>query len=87
VKSHAYNHENIGCLLLCTSHEVMLDDLLARPIESGDALSNASTVILMGKTRDGNRMGRALHIAKHRGSISDSSIVAFDITGNGVMMG
>jgi hypothetical protein len=73
-------------MLLYTSHEVMLDDLLTRPIESGDALSNANTIILMGKTRDGNKMGRALHVAKHRGSACEESIVPFTIEETGLKL-
>jgi KaiC/GvpD/RAD55 family RecA-like ATPase len=84
VSERAYDHRDVGCLLLYTSHEVMLDDLITRPIESGDVLSNANTIILMGKTRDGNRMGRSLHVAKHRGSACDDSIVPFEITESGI---
>ncbi len=87
VEKHAYDHRSIGCLLLSTSHEVMLDDLITRRIESGDVLSNANTIIYMGKTRDGNKMGRALHVAKHRGSACDDSIVAFDINDEGLLLG
>jgi len=86
VEQHMYDHQQVGCLLLYTSHEVMLEDMLARPIESGDVLSNANTIILMGKTRDGNKMGRALHVAKHRGSACDSSIVPFDVTDTGLKL-
>lgn len=84
IEQHRYNHEEIGCLLLLTTHEVMLDDLIQRPIESGDVLSNANTIILMGKIREGNRMSRALHIAKHRGSAVDESIVPFEIQETGI---
>ena len=84
IAQHAYDHNEIGCLLLYTSHEVMLDDLLTRPIESGDLLSNANTIILMGKTRNGNKMGRALNVAKHRGSACDESIVPFVVSENGL---
>ena len=84
VEQNSYAHQDIGCLLLYTSHEVMLDDLITRPIESGDLLSNANTIILMGKTREGNRIGRALHVAKHRGSAHDESIVPFGITEQGL---
>ncbi|MGB7327414.1 MAG: ATPase domain-containing protein, partial [Rubripirellula sp.] len=63
VAEAAYDHNSVGCAILATSHEVMLDDLISRPIESGDVLSNANTIILMGKTRDGNKMGRALCVA------------------------
>lgn len=86
IDQHAYEHSDLGCLLLYTSHEVMLDDLLTRPIESGDTLSNANTIILMGKTRDGNKMGRALHVAKHRGSACDESIVPFTIEESGLKL-
>ncbi len=86
VQQHAYDHRDLGCLLLYTSHEVMLDDLLTRPIESGDTLSNANTIILMGKTREGNKMGRALHVAKHRGSACDESIVPFTIEASGIKL-
>ena len=64
----------------------MLEQLLSRPIESGDVLSNANTIILMGKIREGTRMGRALHIAKHRGSYCDDRIVPFDVTGEGLKL-
>ncbi|NNE01357.1 MAG: recombinase RecA [Pirellulaceae bacterium] len=86
INQHGYDHRDIGCLLLYTSHEVMLDDLLVRPIESGDVLSNANTIILMGKTRHENRMGRALHVAKHRGSACDESIVPFTIDETGIQL-
>jgi KaiC/GvpD/RAD55 family RecA-like ATPase len=87
VAQHPYDHRDVGCLLLYTTHEVMLDDLLGRPIESGDVLSNANTIILMGKTRDGTKMGRALQIAKHRGSACDESIVPYRITADGLQLG
>ena len=86
VAAHRYDHRDIGCLLLSTSHEVLLDDLLARPLDSGDALSNANTIILMGKVRDGLHMKRALHIAKHRGSPCDDRIVPFEIGPSGIVL-
>ncbi len=79
VEEYYYDHTRIGCLLMYTSREIMLDDLLSRPLDSGDVLSNANTIILMGKTRDGSRMGRALHVAKHRGSACDDGIYPFEI--------
>ena len=84
IESHAYDHQEIACLLSATSHEVMLDDLLIRPLQSGDVLSNANTIILMGKVRDGNKVGRSLHVAKHRGSACDDSIRPFEITESGL---
>ena len=85
VMKHGYDHKKIATMLLYTSHEVRLDDLIDRPIESGDELCNANTIILMGKVRDGNRMRRALHIAKHRGSAADDRIVPFEIDETGLV--
>lgn len=84
VEQHRYDHRQLGCVLLYTSHEVMLDDLITRPIQSGDLLSNANTIILMGKTKHDNKIGRALHVAKHRGSACDETIVPFEITESGL---
>lgn len=86
VQARAYDVRDISCLMLCTTHEVLLEDLLARPIESGDVLSNANTIILMGKVREGLRMGRALHVAKHRGSRCDDSIRHYEITEAGLRL-
>lgn len=86
IDRHQYDFQEIGCLLLLTTHEVMLDDLIQRPIESGDVLSNANTIILMGKIREGNRMSRALHIAKHRGSAVDESLVPYEIQESGIQL-
>ena len=86
VRNHAYAHADISCLMLCTSHEVMLDGLLSRPIESGDVLANANTIILMGKIREGARMGRALYISKHRGSRVDESIRPYEIHETGLRL-
>ena len=86
VDQHMYDNSRIGCLLLYTCHEMMIDELLERRIESGDVLSNANTIILMGKYRDGMKMGRALSVAKHRGSACDESIVPFEISESGLIL-
>lgn len=86
VRQHAYSHEEMSCLMLCTTHEVMLENLISRPIETGDVLSNANTIILMGKVREGTRMGRALYVAKHRGSRCDESIRPYEIHENGLRL-
>ncbi len=86
VAAHRYDHSRIGCLLLYTTHDVMLDDLLSRRIDSGDVFANTNTIIYMGKTRDGDRMGRALHVAKHRGSACSDAIVPFEIDGAGLQI-
>ena len=84
IAAHVYDPTRIGCLLLCTSHETMLDDLISRGIEEGDALSNANTLIYMGKIRDGNRFRRGMYLAKHRGSPCSEEILNYDIDDTGV---
>lgn len=84
VEQYAYDHQDVGGMLLYTSHEVMLDDLITRPIQSGDVLSNANTIIMLGKTRQENRMGRAMYVAKHRGSACEEAILPFEITERGI---
>lgn len=84
VMDQSYDHSTISGLLSYTSHEVMLDDLIERPIQSGDVLSNANTVILMGKTRTESKIGRALYVAKHRGSACEEAILPFSINESGI---
>lgn len=86
VDARRYDHTQIGCLMLCTTHEVMLDDLIGRKIETGDLLSNANTILLMGKIRDGLKMGRALYVAKHRGSVCGEAIVPYEIAAEGLRL-
>ena len=82
--AHTYDPSQIGCLLLYTSQETMLDDLISRPLDEGDVLSNANTLILMGKIRDGDHIRRVLYIAKHRGSACDERIVPYTIGERGL---
>jgi KaiC/GvpD/RAD55 family RecA-like ATPase len=65
----------------------MLDDLISRPLDEGDVLSNANTLIYLGKIRDGNRLTRGLYIAKHRGSACDERILEFRIEQQGLRIG
>jgi hypothetical protein len=81
-----YDPSQIACLLLATSHETMLDDLISRPLDEGDVLSNANTLILMGKIRDGGHIRRALYVAKHRGSACDDRIVPYTIGQGGILL-
>jgi KaiC/GvpD/RAD55 family RecA-like ATPase len=84
VAQHLYDPTKIACVLLYTSHEIMLEDLISRPLAEGDLLANANTLIYMGKIRDGNRIARALHIPKHRGSACSEEIVHYRITDRGI---
>jgi KaiC/GvpD/RAD55 family RecA-like ATPase len=87
VARHAYDYRRIGCLLLYTTRENMLEDLIGRPLDEGDVFSNANTVIYLGRVREGNRLGRALYIPKHRGSACSEEIVPYHIDDGGVKIG
>ncbi len=84
VHAHRYDHKAIGCLYLYTTPHVLLDDLMAQPIGEGDIFSNANTIIYMGRTREAGRMGRALHVAKHRGSAGSDEIHPYRLTDRGM---
>ena len=70
---------------ICGSDLHIFDGVIPA-MESGDVLANANTVILMGKIREGSRMGRALHVAKHRGSFCDEGIISYEITPEGLVL-
>lgn len=81
---HRYNPDESACLCLVTSAESMLDDLIERPLDEGDVISNANTLIYLGKVREGTKIGRALHVAKHRGSACSEEIVPYTIDDRGM---
>ena len=83
---HVYDPDSVGCMMLYTSHESMLDDLIRRPLDEGDTLSNANTVIYMGRVRQQERVSRALYVAKHRGSSCTDRIVPFEINDQGIQI-
>lgn len=83
VERHRYDHRVIGTLALHTTEEVMLDDLIARPISQGDVFAGANTIIMMGRTKGDGRYGRALAILKHRGSACGDEIMPYRITEQG----
>jgi KaiC/GvpD/RAD55 family RecA-like ATPase len=87
VLAHRYDHRAIGCLYLYTTPHVFLDDLIGQPIGEGDIFSNANTIILMGRTRQEGRVGRALYVAKHRGSACGDEILPYRLTEHGVDFG
>lgn len=83
VAANAYDHRSVAALALCTSHELMLDDLLGRPLRDGDLSANANTLIYLGKIRRSDRLTRGLCIAKHRGSACTDEILEYRITERG----
>lgn len=86
VEQHAYDFRQVACLLLYTCHETMLDGLIERPLEDGDLLAGANTLIYMGKIRDGVKLRRALYISKHRGSACSDEIAFYSIDDNGLKL-
>jgi len=84
---HVYDPGRIGCMLLYTSHETTLDGLIERPLDEGDLLANANTVIHLGKIREGTRFRRAMFITKHRGSPATDEIIPYDIDDRGIQLG
>jgi len=77
--AHRYDPDRVACMLLVTSHETTLDGLIERPLDEGDVLSGANTVIYLGKIREGTRFYRAMYVAKHRGSVCPDEILPYRI--------
>ena len=86
VAAHQYDPGRVGCMLLYTSHETTLDGLIERPLDEGDLLSNANTVIYLGKIREGTRFRRAAYVAKHRGSACADEIIPYTIDDGGLKL-
>ncbi len=84
IAKNLYDPRQVGCVMLYTSSESMLDQLIDRPLAEGDWLANANTVIYLGKMRDGNKLGRGLYVVKHRGSACSDAIIPFTIGEHGI---
>lgn len=81
--AHAYRASEVASLLLVTTAETMLEQLISRPLDEGDVLANANTLIYLGKMREGNSLKRGVYVAKHRGSACSDEIVQFTINDRG----
>jgi KaiC/GvpD/RAD55 family RecA-like ATPase len=86
VALHPYDPELVGCLLLQTARETSLDALVERPLDEGDLLTNANTVLYMAKIREGTKFRRAMVIAKHRGSRAADDILPYRIEAEGIRL-
>ncbi|MBI3638098.1 MAG: recombinase RecA [Candidatus Rokubacteria bacterium] len=86
IDGHLYDHARITTLLLVTTEETRLEDLLARKVATGDIGATANTILVMGSERVGNRMARLLSVVKHRGSAMSDEIVEYRITGEGLAL-
>jgi KaiC/GvpD/RAD55 family RecA-like ATPase len=58
--------------------------MIEKPLDEGDLLANANTIIYMGKIRDGNKFRRAMYVSKHRGSPCSDEILLYDIDEHGL---
>lgn len=85
IMRHAYDHQQSAAVVLVTTKQSMLDQLLAEPLADGDLSAGANTVIMLGRILAQGRMSRGLYIAKHRGSFADHRIINFDINETGLV--
>jgi len=85
IDAHRYDHEAITTVVLVTTEETRLEDLVARKTGAGDLGAVANTVLLMGREKVGTRVGRFLAVAKHRGSAMTDEIVEYRITEQGLV--
>ena len=79
IDAHRYDQATITTLLLVTTEETRLEDLIARKVGAGDLGAVANTVLLMGREKVGTRVGRFVCVAKHRGSGMTDEIVEFRV--------
>jgi len=64
----------------------MLGRMIERPLQDGDLLANANTLIYMGKIREGDKFARGLYVAKHRGSACREEIARYRIDDSGLVL-
>jgi hypothetical protein len=87
IDAHRYDHARITTLLLVTTEETRLEDLLARKVATGDIGATANTIIAMGSERVGSRLARMLCVIKHRGSAMSDEIAEYRIGPAGLELG
>lgn len=86
VQAHAYDHTQTATLVLLTTKQFMLEPLMTQPLADGDLAAGANTVILLGRVPQGQSVGRAMFIAKHRGSYARQDIIPFEIDDQGIQL-
>lgn len=85
IEQHRYDHREVATLLLVTTQETLLPDLIARKVGEGDVGAWANTILVMGKQIKGGEVGRGLYVGKHRGSACSSDIAEYVITEQGLV--
>jgi hypothetical protein len=86
IDAHRYDHAAIATLLLVTTEETRMEDLLARKVATGDIGATANTILVMGSERVGHRLTRMLAVVKHRGSAMSDEIVEYRIGAAGLTL-
>jgi KaiC/GvpD/RAD55 family RecA-like ATPase len=84
IDAHRYDHTAVTTLLLVTTEETRLEDLLARKVATGDIGATANTILVMGSERVGNRVARMLCVVKHRGSAMSDEIAEYRVGERGI---
>ncbi len=84
VAANPYSETEATAVVLATSHESMLEQLIEKSWTDGDLAAGANTVIFMGRIKRDGGMGRGLFIAKHRGSYCSDAILEYSINSNGI---
>lgn len=87
IDAHCYDHARITTLLLVTTEETRLEDLLARKVATGDVGATANTILVLGSERVGSRLARMLCVVKHRASAMSDEIVEYRIGPDGITLG
>lgn len=86
ILKHLYRKEDIGCMVLYTSPETSLDSMIEKPLDEGDLLAGANTIIYLGKIREGVKFRRAMYVSKHRGSACPDEILPYEIDEKGIRL-
>jgi hypothetical protein len=60
--------------------------MIEKPLDEGDLLASANTIIYLGKIRDGNKFRRAMHVAKHRGNVCPDDILYYETDDHGLWL-
>jgi KaiC/GvpD/RAD55 family RecA-like ATPase len=84
IDHHLYDHRRLTTLLLVTTEETRLEDLVARKVSTGDIGATANTILVMGSERVGQRLAKMICVVKHRGSGMSDEIAEYRITSKGL---
>ncbi len=84
VEAHPYDCGEVSGLFLQTTPEVNIEDLISAQTQEDDLTTNATTIILLGRLRDGTKVRRAAFVLKNRGRRCSDDLVFFEVTDRGL---